>query len=158
MPRHNYISLRLCEKVIVPVLENLTEPGSTGEEAGVIQLLTHGGSYTKDYWGSGNFPGFDGEENIHGSSEEKDVCHTFIWRDRQWRLVPSCSRQSRLVRLSKRDNSCIIGQLHVGEIGNKEYSKVFSSVILRLVHKRQATPEPSYRPGWFHPYRLLTRS
>lgn len=37
-----------------------------------MQLLIPGGSYSKDYWESENFPGFDAEENIHGSSKHRE--------------------------------------------------------------------------------------
>ena len=109
------ISARYC-----PIRE-----AATGETSDVIELLIHGGSYTKDYWAGGNFPGFDGAEYSWIKYAERRNYAT-LSLDELGNGNSSHPDPAKVVQpaLESETIHAIIGQLHAGKIGNKRYPKV----------------------------------
>ena len=99
--------------------------GATDEKAEVIELLIHGGSYTKEYWAGGNFPGFDGREYSWIRYADKRRYAT-LSIDELGNGDSSHPDPSNVVQpaLESETIHSIIGQLHAGKIGRKKDSKI----------------------------------
>ena len=100
-------------------------PSPCGEQAELIEILVHGGSYTKEYWAGGGFNGFDGDQYswIKYASERN---YATLSIDELGNGNSSHPDPAQVVQplLESETIHAIVDQLHAGKVGNKAYSDV----------------------------------
>ena len=100
-------------------------PSPCGGQAEVIEILVHGGSYTKEYWAGGGFSNFDGDQYswIKYASQRN---YATLSIDELGNGNSSHPDPAQYVQplLQSETIHAITQQLHEGKVGNKSYSDV----------------------------------
>ena len=100
-------------------------PSPCGEQGEVIEILVHGGSYTKEYWAGGGFSGFDGDQ-YSWIKYANGRNYATLSIDELGNGNSSHPDPAQVVQplLESETIHAIVQQLHTGKVGNRQYSDV----------------------------------